>query len=121
MFEINYVVVKIIGSIFNVNLFDFSHFISLPNLRFFVSTKFNARNIIFNQRPIVINKINSNSSKNCKKYYHQYNIHCARTTFITIFIFSNYFLLLQQFQYIHQIIYQLIFFCIYNFHSLNIH
>ena len=36
----------------------------LPNLCFFVSTKFSARNIIFNQRQIVINKINSNSGKN---------------------------------------------------------
>ena len=61
----------------------------LPNLCFFASTKFNARNIIFNQRPIVINKINSNSGKNCKNYYHQYNIHCAETIFILIFIFSK--------------------------------
>ena len=38
----------------------------LPNLCFFASTKFNARNIIFNQRPILINKICSNSGKNCK-------------------------------------------------------
>ena len=60
-----------------------------PNLCFFVSTKFNARNIIFNQRPIVINKINSNPSKNCKNYYHQYNIHGAGTIFIFIFIFSK--------------------------------
>ena len=59
-----------------------------PNFCFFVSTKFNARNIILTQRPIIINKTNSNSSKNCKKYYYQYNIHFARTTFIiTIFIF----------------------------------
>ena len=41
-----------------------------PSLCFFVSIKFNARNIIFNQRPVVINKINSNSSKNSKNYYH---------------------------------------------------
>ena len=61
----------------------------LPNLCFFVRIKFNARNIIFNQRPIVINKINSNSSKNCKNYYHQYNIHFTRTIFIFIFIFKN--------------------------------
>ena len=40
-----------------------------PNLCFSVSLKFNARNIIFNQRPIVIIKINSNSKKNCKNYY----------------------------------------------------
>ena len=37
----------------------------LPNFCFFMSIKFNARNIIFNQRPIVTNKINGNSSKNC--------------------------------------------------------
>ena len=60
-----------------------------PNFCFFVSIKFNARNTIFNQRPIVINKINSNSGKNCKNYYHQYNIHCAETIFIFIFIFSK--------------------------------
>ena len=64
----------------------------LPNLCFFANTKFNARNIIFNQRPILINKISSNPGKNCKNYYHQYNIHCTRTTFITIFIFSKTFL-----------------------------
>ena len=59
-----------------------------PNLCFFASIKFNARNIIFNQRAIIINKINSNSGKNCKNYYHKYNKHFARTTFmITIFIF----------------------------------
>ena len=51
-----------------------------PNFCFFGSTKFNARNI-FNQRPIAINKIKSNFSKNCKYYYHQYNIHCAGTIF----------------------------------------
>ena len=55
------------------------------NFCFFGSIKFNARNIIFNQRPIVINKINSNSNKNCKNYYHEYNIHFARTIFIFIF------------------------------------
>ena len=44
----------------------------LPNLCFFLSIKFNTRNIIFNQRPILINEINSNSNKNCKNYYHQY-------------------------------------------------
>ena len=55
---------------------------------FFASIKFNARNIVFNQTPIIINKINSNSSKNCKKYYNQYNIHCMRIIFIiAIFIF----------------------------------
>ena len=59
----------------------------LPNLCFFASTKFNKRNIIFNQRPIVINKINSNIGKNCKNYYHEYNIYFARTTFISIFVF----------------------------------
>ena len=37
-----------------------------PNFCFFVKTKSKARNIIFNQRPIVINKINNKSSKNCK-------------------------------------------------------
>ena len=55
------------------------------NFCFFVRTKFNARNIIFHQRPVVINKINSNSSKNCKNFYHQYNIHSAGTIFIFIF------------------------------------
>ena len=60
-----------------------------PNFCFFVSTKFNSRNITFNQRPIVINKINSNSGKNYKNYYHQYNIHCAGIIFIFIFIFSK--------------------------------
>ena len=62
----------------------------LPNFCFFVSTKFKARNIIFNQRPAVINKINSNSNKNCKNYYnHQYNINSAVTIFIFIFIFGK--------------------------------
>ena len=42
----------------------------LPNFCFSVSIKFNARNITFNQKPVVINEINSNSSKNCKNYYH---------------------------------------------------
>ena len=59
-----------------------------PNLCFFVSTKFNARNIIFNQRPVVINKINSNSGKICKNYYHKYNIHCAGTIYLFSFSFS---------------------------------
>ena len=40
------------------------------NFCFFVSIKFNARNNIFNQRLVAINKINSNSSKNCLDYYH---------------------------------------------------
>ena len=57
----------------------------LPNLCFFVSIKFNARNIIFNQRAIAINEINSNSYKNCKNYYHQHNIYFKRTIFIFIF------------------------------------
>ena len=38
----------------------------LPNLCFFVSIKFNARNIIFNQRPIVINKISIDYNKDYK-------------------------------------------------------
>ena len=59
------------------------------NLCFFVSAKFNARNIIFNQRPVVINKTNSNFGKNCENYYHQYNIHCTKTIFIFTFIFSK--------------------------------
>ena len=91
---------KIISSIFNIYLSDFSHLhvhpikFYLPNFCFFASIKFNAKNIIFNQRPIVINEINSNSSKNFKNCYHQYNIHSAetaftRTIFIIIFIFKN--------------------------------
>ena len=60
-----------------------------PNLCFFASIKFNARNIIFNQRPVLINEINSNSSKNCKKFYHQYNTYFTRTIFIIIFIFKR--------------------------------
>ena len=59
------------------------------NFCFFVTTESNARNIIFNQTPIVINKINSNSDKNCKNYYHEYNIYFARTIFIIIFLFSR--------------------------------
>ena len=60
-----------------------------PNFCFFMSIKFNARNIIFNQIPVVINEINSDSSKNCKNYYNQYNIHYVRTIFIIIFIFKR--------------------------------
>ena len=55
----------------------------------YMSTKFNARNIIFDQRPIVINKVSSNSGKNCKNYYHQYNI---RTRAIQeLYLFSRSF------------------------------
>ena len=61
----------------------------LPNVCFFVSINFNARNIIFNQKPIVINEIISNSNKNCKNYYHQYDINSAGTIFIFIFIFGK--------------------------------
>ena len=43
---------------------------NLPNLCVFVSIKFSARNINFNQRPVVIKKINSNFRKNRKNYYH---------------------------------------------------
>ena len=62
----------------------------LPNFCFFVSIQFNARNTIFNQRRIVTNKINSNSSKNCKNYYQQYNISFTRTIFIFILIFKHF-------------------------------
>ena len=61
----------------------------LPNPCFFVSVKFSARNIIFNQRPFVINEINSNSNKNCKSYYHQYNIYFERTIFFFFFHFQK--------------------------------
>ena len=37
-----------------------------PNFCFFAGAKFTSRNIIFNQRPIVIKEINSNSIKNVK-------------------------------------------------------
>ena len=88
--KINNIIVKIIGSIFNIYLLYFSHLcFQSPNFCFFVSTKVNARNIILNQRPIVINEINSNSNKNSNNYYHQYNIYFARTIFIFIFIFKN--------------------------------
>ena len=72
------------------NLIEF-HVIKLhlPNFCFFVSIKFNARNIIFNQKPIVIKEINSNSNKNFKNCYHQYNINAAGTIFIFIFIFGR--------------------------------
>ena len=63
-----------------------------PNFCFFAGAKFTSRNIIFNQRPIVIKEINSNSIKKCKSYYYKYNIHFARTTFtITVFILQSYF------------------------------
>ena len=45
---------------------------------------------IFNQRPIVRNKISTNSGTNCKNYYHQHNVHCTRTNLST-----NFFLHLQ--------------------------
>ena len=70
--KISYIIVKILSSIFNIHLFYFSHLyvhsmeLHSPNLCFFVSTNFNARNIIFNKRPIVLNRINSNSNKNWK-------------------------------------------------------
>ena len=70
--KIYYIIVKIISSIFNIYLLYFPHLyvhsmeLHSPNFCFFASIKFNAGNIIFNQRPIVVNKINSNSSKNCK-------------------------------------------------------
>ena len=84
------IILKIISSIFNIYLFYFFHLTILsPNFCFFGSIKFNARNVIFNQRPIVINEINSNSNKNCKNYYHQYNIHSKITIFVTIFIFKK--------------------------------
>ena len=61
----------------------------LPNLCFFMSIKFDVRSIIFNQRPILINKINNDSSKNCKNYYYQYIIYFTGAIFIFIFIFKN--------------------------------
>ena len=56
-----------------------------PNFCFFASVKFNAGNIIFNQIPIIMNKINNNSSKNSKKYYYQY-INCTRTIFFQVIL-----------------------------------
>ena len=76
----NYVVVKII--IFNFNLFDFSHFICLVNCCFTSKHLF--------QVPAKIKKISTYSANvNCKIYLKQHSIHCARTTFLTIFIFSK--------------------------------
>ena len=82
------IVVKIIGSIFNVNLVNFSH-LYLVNCFLRRIIKFNARNIGFNQRPIVINKITTNSGTNSANYYQRHDIRRARRTFITIFIFSE--------------------------------
>ena len=53
-----------------------------------MGAKLNAQSV-FNQRPIVINKISNNSGTTYEKYCHQHNIHCARTAFIIIFIFSE--------------------------------
>ena len=91
--KIYYIIVKIIGSIFNIYLFYFSHLYIqlLLNFCFFGSIKFIAKNIVFNQRPIVINKINSFFSKHCTNYCHQYNIHSTRTIFVIIFIFKEFF------------------------------
>ena len=92
--KIYYIIVKIISSIFNIYLFYFSHLyvhsikFYLPNLCFFVSIKFNARNIIFNQRPIVINKINSNFNKNCKNYYH-HTIYTLQEPYLLSFSLSK--------------------------------
>ena len=60
----------------------------LPNYSFFVSIIFSAKIFIFNQKPVVINKINTIYSRNYNSYYSQYNKHFARIT-MAIFIFSN--------------------------------
>ena len=57
----------------------------LPNFCFFLSIKFNAKNIIFNQTPIITNKMNSNSGKIVKTII----MNIARTIFFSIFIFNK--------------------------------
>ena len=61
----------------------------LPNYSFSTSIIFSEKIFIFNQKPVVINKINSIYSRNYNRYYSQYNIHLT-----TIFYsFIDYFCL----------------------------
>ena len=60
----------------------------LPIYNFFVSIIFSTKIFIFNQKPVVINKINTIYSRNYNSYYSQYNIHFGRIA-MAILIFSN--------------------------------
>ena len=77
-------------SLIFVCLVDFIYVLHLPNYSFFVSIIFSAKIFIFNQKPDVINKINTKYSRNYNSYYSQYNIH-LKTIFYS---FIDYFILL---------------------------
>ena len=62
--------------------------LNLANYSSFVSIIFSAKIFIFNQKPVVINKIKTIYSRKYDSYYSQYNIHFTRIT-MAIFIFSN--------------------------------
>ena len=85
-------------------------------------TKLIARNI-FNQRPIVINKISSNSGTNYKNYHHQHHIRCAKLH-LYLFSFSAK-VILASFTSSGVSVHSSTnlstnFFCTYNFYSLNV-
>ena len=61
-----------------------------PNFCFFVSAKSNARNINFNQRPIVRNKIISNSGNNCKTIYTVQELYLFSFSFLARVISANF-------------------------------
>ena len=73
MFDIDHVIVKMISSIFNVNLFYFSYFISLVNYCFIIPRKF------FVTIDVSISKIRTDPNADCYGYYGQDNTNCVRT------------------------------------------
>ena len=67
----------------------------LPNYSFSTSIIFSEIIFIFNQKPVVINKMTGIYSRNYNRYYSQYNIHLTTISysfidyFCLIIIFSD--------------------------------
>ena len=116
----DHVVVKIISSIFNFYLFDFSCLYVILIICCWMDIIIFGSIFFIAIHAFVVKKISTNSNVNCKKYWKQHNAQHARTTLIFMLIFISYFYFINIFsaffnRYINY------FFWINSFYSLNIH
>ena len=72
-----------------ISFFDPIYMLHLPNYSFSTSIIFSEKIFIFNQKPAIMNKINSIYSRSYNRYYSQYNIHLTTIfySFIKYFCF----------------------------------
>ena len=99
---------------YNFELFVLSFWAGPPNFLYY------SRNISFITIAVfIVSKISTSYIINCRKYWKKVEWKLYKN--YIYYYYQLFLFLLQQFQYIHQLIYLLTFSCIYNFHNLSAH